>query len=224
MTLHAPMAISTTARHRDGTILLSLGVLAGPLYLLVGLVQVLTRDGFDVRLHALSLLSNGAFGWVQVANFMTTGGLIIIGAIGCRRAIRAQPAGTWGPILFFVFGVGMVGSGIFRADPAQGFPSGSIAAETLSTSAVLHFVFGGIGFYALIAACFVFMRRFLQYGRTGLAWYSAITGAGFFASFAAIASGSIAPAAMLTFYAAVAWIFAWHSIVLFQIARRTSSA
>lgn len=217
-----PMAISTTARHREGAVLLSLGMLAGPLYLVVGLVQVLTREGFDVRQHALSLLSNGAFGWIQVANFILTGGLIIIGAIGCRRAIRAQSAGTWGPILLFAFGVGLIGSGLFRADPAHGFPPGSITSETLSTSAALHFVFGGIGFYALIAACFVFMRRFLRYGQTELAWYSAITGAGFFASFALIASGSTAPAIMLAFYAAVAWILVWHTIVLLQISRRTS--
>ena len=49
--------------------LLTCGAAAGPLYALTGLVQILTRPGFDARRHALSLLSNGEFGWVQIGNF-----------------------------------------------------------------------------------------------------------------------------------------------------------
>jgi hypothetical protein len=47
--------------------LLALGAAAGPLYVIVGLAQILTREGFDWTRHALSLMSNGAWGWVQVA-------------------------------------------------------------------------------------------------------------------------------------------------------------
>jgi hypothetical protein len=55
---------------------------------------------------------------------------------------------------------------------------------------------------------------------TGLAWYSIVTGVGFFASFAAIASGSTAPTIMIAFYIAVAWIWVWHTIVLLEVWRR----
>ena len=47
-------------------LLLDCGVVAGSLYAVVGLIQMLIRDGFDVRRHALSLLSNGDLGRIQI--------------------------------------------------------------------------------------------------------------------------------------------------------------
>ena len=49
-------------------ILLGCGVIAGPLFVGVAAVQMLTRDGFNLARHPLSLLSLGAFGWVQITN------------------------------------------------------------------------------------------------------------------------------------------------------------
>lgn len=207
---------------RNRSLLLSLGALAGPFYLVVGLAQALTREGFDLRRHALSVLSNGEFGWIQTLNFLVSGGLVVAGAIGCRAAIRSQPGGTWGPILLFCYGVGLLGAGLFPADPAPGFPPGTEPADRLSACGTLHFVFGALGFYALIAACFVFARRFHRRNDDGLFWASMVTGVGFFASFAAIASGSTSPLVMIGFYVAVAWIWMWHTVTLLHIARNPS--
>ena len=208
---------SSLARSQRGSVLLKLGAAAGPLYIVVGLFQVLAREGFDPRRHALSLLSNGEGGWIQISNFVVCGALVVSGAIGCRKAIRSQRAGTWGPVLLGVFGLGLVASGFFPPDPAQGFPPGSTAPQALSRNGLLHFVFGGIAFYGLIAACFVFARRYFGAGRKGLAWYSIATGTGFFLAFAAIASGSGSPAVMLAFYVAVAWAWVWLTIALVQV-------
>ncbi len=187
------------------------GAAAGPLYVIVGLGQVLTREGFDVRVHALSLLSNGDLGWIQIANFLITGALVMAGAAGLRRALAGQRGGTWAPILLGLYGVGLIGAGIFPADPGQGFPPGTpMTGATMSTSGLMHFVCGGIGFYALIAATFVFTRRHLALGEVPWAIYSALTGVFFLVSFAGIASGHISPAIVLTFYAAVVWIWGWH--------------
>lgn len=215
----ASSKVRSAPLHRAG-LLLAIGIAAGPFYLLVGAVQVLTRDGFDIRRHALSLLSNGDYGWIQIANFLMTGAMVIAGAIGCRLAIRSKPGGLWGPILLSVYGIGLIGAGLFPADPGRGFPPGVEAADGLSRSGLLHFVFGGIGFYALIAACFVMTRRFFKLGRSGFAIYSILTGAGFFAAFAAIASGATSEAVMITFYIAVAWIWIWHTLVVIHVARQ----
>jgi hypothetical protein len=48
--------------------LLTCGVVTGPLYIAVVLIQALTRDGFDLMRHPASLLSNGDVGWVQIAS------------------------------------------------------------------------------------------------------------------------------------------------------------
>lgn len=189
------------------------GMLAGPLYLVTGYAQALTRDGFDVRRHALSLLSNGDLGWIQTANFVVSGLLVIAGAAGIRRAIRGRRGGTWGPILLAIYGVGLLGAGAFAADPGAGFPPGTPVPEAMTRTGVLHFAFGGLGFYALIAATFVFARRFGAGERRWWAVCSVATGVLFLVSFGVIASGSTSPRAMLAFYAAVTWIWIWHSAV-----------
>ena len=43
--------------------LLALGSAAGPFYVIVGIAQILTREGFDWTRHALSLMSNGPWGF-----------------------------------------------------------------------------------------------------------------------------------------------------------------
>jgi len=79
--------------------LLRCGIAAGPLYVIVGLAQVATREGFDVRRHALSLLSNGDLGWIQILNFLASGFLVIAGAKGLRKVLRGSRGGTWAPLL-----------------------------------------------------------------------------------------------------------------------------
>src|SRR5512133_1041969 len=75
--------------------LLLAGVIAGPLYLLVALIQALTRPGFDLLHHDVSLLSNGDLGWIQISNFLLSGLLVILGAIGWRQALPGGRAKTW---------------------------------------------------------------------------------------------------------------------------------
>jgi hypothetical membrane protein len=86
-------------------VLLACGVVAGPLYVVVGLIQMFIHDGFDIRRHALSLLSNGDLGWIQITNFLVTGLLVIAGAAGMRRVLHGSRGGTWGPLLIGVYGV-----------------------------------------------------------------------------------------------------------------------
>jgi len=204
--------------------LLLAGVIAGPSYLIVGFGQAFLRDGFDVRRHALSQLSQGDYGWIQVVNFLITAVLVMAGAVGVRRALRGQRGGAWGPLLLLVYGLGLFGAGVFPADPGNGFPPGSeTQAMTMSTAGLLHFVCGGLGFYALVGVCFVFARRFMATGERSVAVYSMLSGVLFFGSFAAIASGPPSPAVMLMFYGAVTWIWIWHSTVLWRF-RRTISA
>jgi uncharacterized protein DUF998 len=57
--------------------LLVCGVVAGPLFTVVGLTQAFTRPVFDLTRHALSLLENGNLGWIQIGNFLLTGLLFV---------------------------------------------------------------------------------------------------------------------------------------------------
>jgi len=79
------------------TALLRCGVIAGPLYIIVGAIQVLVRPGFDVRYNVLSQMALGDLGWIQTANFAVSGLLVLAGAIGISRAIRSGRGATCAP-------------------------------------------------------------------------------------------------------------------------------
>jgi hypothetical membrane protein len=198
---------------------LACGVVAGPIYIVVGVIEMLTRPGFDPTRHDLSLMSNGDWGWIHIAMLVLTGLLTIAGAVGMRLVLRGSRGGTWGPLLVGVYGLGLIGAGFFTADPALGFPPGTPAdAHAVSWHGLLHFVSGGIGFLALIAACFVFARRFAAQRLRGWEVYSVATGVLFFAAFVGIAVGSQAKGPLLTFVilafsVAVVLGWAWISVM-----------
>jgi hypothetical membrane protein len=198
--------------------LLGYGIIAGPLYVVVALAQALTRDGFDLSKHAWSLLSNGELGWLQITNFVVTGLMTVAAAIGWHRALTSGRGRTWAPTLLAAYGVSLIGAGIFRADPAQGFPAGTPETTTFSWHGMLHFMIGGIGFGCLIAVCFVLANYFSRNGHRGMTWFSRITGVVFLAGFAGIASGSQGPTT-LAFVAAVLTVWTWVTTVSIHLYR-----
>lgn len=141
------------------------GVVAGPLFVATALVQIGTRDGFDITRHPISLLANGPWGWVQSANFAVAGLLSLIFAYAVVPQLRGGRAAVAGPVLLALHGVGLITGGVFKADPAMGFPAGAPAGypEQLSTSSIIH-AFAPLGFLALIAACLVLAGRFVAEG------------------------------------------------------------
>lgn len=191
--------------------LLGYGVLAGPFYVAVVLVQaVFLRPGFSLAHDDVSLLSNGSLGWIQMANFVVTGLMVIACAIGVRRALGV----TWAPVLLGAYGLGLILAGIFVADPMNGFPAGAPAGrpESISLHGMLHLAAAGIGFICMAAACFVMARRY----RT---WFSIATGVVFLAAFAGLASGSTSAAVVIAFWAALIVVWAWIGSVSIHLYR-----
>ena len=163
--------------------------IAGPLYILVGIAEMLFRPGFDIRRHALSLLANGEWGWIHSLMMLVTGLLSVAGALGIRRVLRGTRGSFWAPALISIYGLGLIGAGFFSADPALGFPPGTpLKGNPISSHGMMHFVCGGIGFLGLIAACLVFARRFARASERGWAAFSAVTGVTFLAAFYGIAT------------------------------------
>ena len=134
--------------------LLGWGVVAGPFYVVVGLVLALTRPGFQLTEHALSLLMLGEWGWMQRVNLILTGLMVLAAALGIHRAVR-NGRGLAMAVLVGVYGVCLILSAIFPPDPVEGFPPGS-EGGIATTSGILHLVFGALGFLALAAAAFAY--------------------------------------------------------------------
>ncbi|MEZ7125775.1 DUF998 domain-containing protein [Nonomuraea sp. AD125B] len=212
------MRKNLTATAAGGTTrrLLTCGVVAGPLYIIAVLLQILTRDGFDISRYPASMLSNGDQGWIQIANFAVSGLLFVAGAAGLHRA--RGPVGwdsTWGPRLVGVFGAGMIAAACFSADPADGFPPGTPVGPptSMSTQGMLHLLVSGVAFLALIAACLAFGRRFAAAGRRGWAALSMVTGALFVTAWVSIFVVQGSRVANVAFALAIALVMAWVSLL-----------
>ena len=181
-TRERPAPISTRSRaHAADPLtraLVTAGIVAGPLFVVIGVVQVLTREGFDLTRHPLSLLSLGQLGWIQIANFIVAGVLMLAFAIGARRSLGDGPGRVWVPMLFVFYGVGLVLGGAFTADPALGFPIGT--PDGYPTEWTFH---GGVhafaaplAFLSLVGVTWVAARRLAWEGHRAAAAWSRVIG------------------------------------------------
>ena len=83
----------------------------------------------------------------------------------------------------------MIVAAVFRADPVDGFPVGTPPGmpSTISTSGLLHFAAGGLGFISLAASCLFAVRAMSRRGARSMARLSFVSGlvilVGFFGGF-----------------------------------------
>ncbi|GAA4425810.1 hypothetical protein GCM10023169_23830 [Georgenia halophila] len=150
--------------------LLACGVVAGPLFLAALLGQALWRPGFELGVHAISLLSRGDHGWTQIATFVTTGLLVAAAGVGVRATL-AGGTGTAAGWLITTMGVGLVVTGVFVVDPGIGFPPGGPPpASTLSWRGALHDVGTALALNGGVAAALLLGWRAARAGaRAGAA-------------------------------------------------------
>ena len=169
--------------------LLACGAVSDLLFVLVFLVEGVTRARYDPLRHPVSSLTLGDWGWVQSANFIVAGLLTLAFAVGLRLALRPEKGSTWGPLLVGVWAVSLLGAGVFPTDPVSGYPSGTPDVSPYSWHGALHDLFSLPGFVALGAACLVFCRRFAARGEVEWAIYSAVTGVVFAVAFVLASAG-----------------------------------
>jgi hypothetical protein len=216
-TIATPAAFG--AVRRPGTrALLAAGGAAGPLFLGAGVLQGFCRAGFDFSRNAISQLSLGDLGWIQVTSFLLTGALIIAGATGLRRALDGAVGAVgsrWAPRLIRVFGASFLVAAVFKADPGAGFPVGTPNAPTpgsLSWHGAVHMFSGMVGYLALCAAFFVLARHFAARGERGWAWACRAVPVAVLAGFAASAT------AVLLFTAGAGLGLLWLTAVTARLA------
>ncbi|MFI7062197.1 DUF998 domain-containing protein [Kribbella sp. NPDC050124] len=198
--------------------LVECGLVAGPLFVLTFLIEgALKGSGYDPMRHPVSSLALGEHGWVQTANFLVCGLLTIACAVGLwRSGLRA------GAVLIGIWGLGLVGAGIFVTDPVSGFPVGTPDAVEYTTIGALHDGFSLPAFLALALAQVV-----LSGGR-GWKWrvYSLLSATAFAATFVLAGTGfdqteSLVDVAGLFQRLAVTIGWAWLFALALRVRRRT---
>jgi hypothetical protein len=153
------------------TSLLRCGLVVGPLFVVVFLMEgVFKGSGYDALRHPVSSLALGPGGWIQVVNFLVAGVLTITFAVGVRRSgFRA------GAVLIGLWGVGLLGAGMFRTDPVSGFPIGTPPTSDYTTLGALHDGLSLPAFLCIAAAQVVLSRG---HGRAWF-WYSLLSATAF---------------------------------------------
>jgi hypothetical protein len=153
----------------DPTRLLRAGAVAGPFFVVSSMLQAALRDGFDPRQQPPSALALGGAGWISQLTFVVAGIGFTLGAVGLRAVVESS-AGRWAPWCVGTFGVALVAGGIFRMDPAFGFPPGTPdgVGDSVSWHAALHGILFPLGFAAIVAAGWSLSRRYAVRRRTGM--------------------------------------------------------
>jgi hypothetical protein len=138
--------------------LLYAGIVGPLLFIVVFLIEGVTRPGYSAWRHYVSQLATGPGGWVQVINFLVCGTLVIVFAIGLRYAIRGSRGSVGAPVLIGLFGTALLVAGTFVTDPALGYPVGAPHLHTLH--GMVHGLAGLAAFTLLPAAAFVMAWHF----------------------------------------------------------------
>jgi hypothetical membrane protein len=150
-------------------LLLAGGAIGPLLFIVVFLILGATRPHYSAWQDAVSALSLGEGGWMQSTNFIVCGALVLGFAIVLRRALRTGRGSTWGPTLLGIFGLCLIGAGIFATDPG--------VSSRPTVHGTLHNLLSLFVFASLIADCFVLARRDAAVPfEHGWAWYSVATG------------------------------------------------
>jgi hypothetical membrane protein len=209
---------------RGTTLLLTGGAIGPVLFWLVVIVDGFTEPGYDARKAFISELALGDHGWVQSANFVVVGLLMLAFAVGLRQFFSTGRASVFGPILVGTFGLGLVASGTFTTDPTN-YPAGA-DTTTVTAHGMVHSIAFLIIIVSVIAGFFVFARRFRQEPAwQGYGLYSVITGVLVPALLAVfiVWGGPGQPFLGLIQRALVAVFFAWFEVIALRALRLTTS-
>ena len=176
-TMSTPEVSSKPADRIATDVLLWGGVVGAIGFTVVFLVEGAVRSGYDPVRLAVSYLSLGDGGWVQVATFLLTGILVLGFAVGVRRALLGGIGATGVPVAIGLAGAGLVIAGVFSTMPAFGYPPGTPDGfpSEIPATAYLHVMGALLFFGGLVAAPLLLSRRLRADGARGAALGSVAT-------------------------------------------------
>jgi hypothetical membrane protein len=158
-------------------LLIACGAIGPILFILVFIVEDATRPGYSAWHNFVSDLSLSNQGWMQIANFLICGVLVLCFALGLRQVFRSGKGGVWGPLLLAIFGLSLLIAGIFVTDPSLGYYPPGTSSSTHTLHGLIHGANAPLVFGSLTIAMFVLARRFARDPAwRGWALYSLIAG------------------------------------------------
>ena len=158
-------------------LLIACGAIGPLLFILVFLVEGATRPGYSAWHNFVSDLSQSDQGWMQIANFLICGVLVLCFALGLRQVLRSGKGAVWGPLLLGIFGLSLLIAGLFVTDPSLGYYPPGTSSSTHTLHGTIHGTNAPLAFGSLTIAIFVLARRFASDRQwRGWALYSLVSG------------------------------------------------
>lgn len=165
-------------------LLLTCGQIGCILFIVMFLIQGQLRDAYTPLKFPISSLSIGHWGWIQRTNFLISGSLIFLFAIGFRRATPLLKSSLWTSRLIGAVGLGLFGAGLFSSDPIYGYPmTDPIRISQFTITGHLHDFFSIFVFVCLPIACFKMRNRFNEFNNDKWANYTLISAIGMLTAF-----------------------------------------
>jgi hypothetical membrane protein len=168
-----PSSAAPTGTHRVVLRLCLWAGVVGPiLFVLVFTIDGALTPGYSAMREVVSFLELGPTGWIQRLNFMLTGLLFILFALGFFQWMRPRSASGWlyvTTVLIALSGVGLIMAGPFLPDTPG-------TAQT-SVHGVLHTIAFTVVFLALGLACLSVGGKFVRTAGWRIhGWYSLVAG------------------------------------------------
>jgi hypothetical protein len=138
-------------------LLVASGAVGGLVFTAAYTLEGATRPGYAWLAQPISALSLGPGGWVQRANFVLFGLLMVVSAVGWRRLLAAGRGAIAFPALRAQAGLGLILDGVFSQDPSGGYPPSARTAHSIAGQ--VHTAFSALAIGSLAASWFALARR-----------------------------------------------------------------
>jgi len=106
-------AAQASGRRPVARVLGAAGIVGPVLFTVAFIVQAVFRPGYSHVAEPVSALAAGPNGWIQDANFLVFGSLMIAFVLGLHQGMRPTRRGVVGPALLVLSGVGLILAGVF---------------------------------------------------------------------------------------------------------------
>lgn len=136
------------------------GLIGAGIFQIIVLVQSLLVPGYDFNQQAVSALSLGKWGWIQIINFIFLGAVIISTVPAWRKILAGGIGAKAYPVLTLLTGISIIICGILKQDPAPGYDPEKLALTSPSLVGLIHLLFAAIAALSSIIGLFVMARRF----------------------------------------------------------------
>lgn len=140
------------------------GVVGPAVFVAVFLVLGAVKPGYDAAARFVSEGSIGELGWIQIANFVLLGTMLLAFAAALWNGYGNETSGRIGAGLIAAVGVSLVFAGVFVTDPGT---------KIVSRHGLVHVIASMVVFGGLMLACLAFAWRLHASG--GFAAYSVAT-------------------------------------------------